>query len=502
MSRLQPQFYKNFDAGMVTNVNENVTPPGSVALALNMQGDEELGSLTTRKGTQLIGTQVQDNKTCLGLHNFRDSDGTNNALIAFFNNSGDTQSVGTKVGTGSITGLTAQTASKKHRMLTYLDSVLIVNGTDAPKSYNGATVITTGGAFDLANIPFSEPSLCIEWLDRVYLAGDTSNPDRIYYSSTPVSGAVSWTSGNGFIDLEPEDGAGNIKGFGKVPGFLLIFKERGMKRWNFDSAFPESLIDIGAPNQESIISSGGLCAFYSASSKDAKGFFITNGGRPQSISHDRPRSIKKWIDAIPQAAEANIAGHGTSRSFMWSVGDLTVDGRTYSNVVFYYNYILDQWSVRSYPTQLHFFSSYVDSNNVNTIAAGDDDGNVIEIDADTYTNHDGSKIYYEVLFQDEDFQYNQVKEISDSVVVNSKNLKGGEIVLIEKKDSGERTHTGKIDGRISELELKEAVKANIIQIGVRGEVTGAEGVLKEVEIPNIDVKNSYVWSKIAIQTLT
>ena len=490
MARIEPQFYKNYDAGMVTNINENVTPPGSVALAINGQFDEELGSFITRLGTQLIGSQVQSGKTCLGLHNFRDADGSNNALIAFFNNSGDTQSVGTKVGTGSITGLTAQTANKKHRMLTYLDSVLIVNGTDAPASYNGATVITTGGAFDLANIPFSEPSLSIIFLDRVYLAGDTANPDRIYYSSTPTSGAISWTSGNGFIDLEPEDGAGNIQGFGKVPGFLLIFKERAMKRWNFDSAFPESLIDIGAPNQECIISKGGLCAFYSSSNKDAKGFYITNGGRPQSISHDRPRSIKKWVDAIPQSAEADIAGHGTSRVFMWSVGDLTVDGRLHKNVVFRYNYLLDQWSIRSYPSRFYFFASYVDSGSVNTIAAGDNDGNVIEIDASgIYVDHSAKKIYYEVLHQEEDFQYNQVKELSESIVVNSVNMEGGEIILLV---DGKETHHSNITGRISELNIKQPIKGNIIQIGVRGTVNGARGVLKEVEIPNVDVKESYV----------
>lgn len=491
MAKLQPQFYKNYSEGMVTNLNENVMPPGTVALALNGQFDIELGSFVTRLGTLLIGSQVQDNKTCLGLHNFRDSDGSNHALIAFFNNSGDTQSVGTKVGTGSITGLTTQTANKKHRMLTYLDSVLIVNGTDAPASYNGATVIVTGGVFDLANIPFAEPSLAIEWLDRIYLAGDTANPDRVYYSSTPSAGAISWVSGNGYIDFEPEEGAGGIKGFAKVAGFLLVFKERSMKRWNFDSAFPETLMDIGAPNQESIISKGGICAFYSNSNKDAKGFYVTNGGKPTAISHDRANNIKKWVDAIPQSAAADVAGIGTSRAFLWSVGNLTVDDRTYSNVVFYYNYILDQWSVRSYPTRFHFFSSYVDANGVNTIVGGDNDGNVIELDAtDVFVDHSGQPIYFEVIHQEEDFQYNQKKEISDSIVVNTKNMEGAQVFVTT--DTSKDTRTSVIAGRVSELILKEPVKANLIQIGIRGTVHGKQGVLKEVEIPNIEISNSYV----------
>lgn len=492
MGNIDPQFYKDHLAGMVTNVNESITPQNSVALALNMDFDQTLGALVSRFGTSIVNAQIESGKTCLGLHNFRDADGSNHKLIAFFNNSGNTQSVGTDVEAGSsITGLTTQTASLKHRMLTFLDSVLIVNGTDAPASYNGATVITTGGAFDLGNIPFSEPSLCIEWLDRVMLAGDSVNPDRVYYSSTPTNSAISWTSGNGFVDIEPEDGGGGIKAFGKVPGFVLIFKERSMKRWNFDSAFPETLIDVGTPSQESVINAGGVCAFFSASNSDSKGFYLTNGGTPQAISHDRPRNIKKWIDAIPQSAEANVAGVGTDRFFMWSVGNLTVDGITYNNVVLRWNRVLDQWSVRSYPTRFYFFSGFVESGS-NKLVGGDDDGNVVRVDADgVFVDYSSKPIHYKVLYQEDTFGYSQLKEISEKVIVNSRNMDGARVQIFSDLDRfKEPTDYRDVNGYVSELRGSN-VGGHIYQVGISGTVSGARAILKEIEIPNVLVTGNY-----------
>lgn len=485
---LPTQFYRDHSGGMVAEINETLGLPNIVKVGLNVDFDVEIGSAVTRLGTGIVGSQLVDNMSILGLQDFRDADGSNHALLATINAVGGATSVVYKVGTGTIrTGLTA---SKKMRFVTFLDAVLMLNGFDAEASYDGASVITTGGAFDLANIPGSNKcNIGLEWLSRVYLAGDTANPDRLYYSSTPVAGAISWTSGNGYIDIEPEDGAGGIKGLGKVPGFLLIFKERSMTRWNFDSAFPESLIDLGTPSHESIVSAGGICAFFSASSRDTRGFYITNGDRPTPISHDRLRNIKKWVDAIPVANEANIAGWGTSRYFAWSVGDLTVDGVTYTNVVLRWNRILDQWSVRTYPTEFKVFSSYVDASGNNTIVGGDDDGQVIEIDkTDTYTDYNNQPIQFEVQYHEENFGFNQSKSIGKSFIVNSRNMKGARMEIATDEKVYE---LNQIEGRITELKNDEDIKNNLFCFAIKGTVNGARGVLKEVEIPKVVVNDSY-----------
>jgi len=488
MANTNPQFYKDVSGGMVTGVNKNLMPKNVVALGLNVDFDEEIGSAVTRLGTDIVGSQLVAGMRILGLHDFRDADGSNHALLATVNASGGATSVVDKVGTGTIrTGLTA---SKKMRFVSFLDSVLMLNGADAEASYDGATVITTGGAFDLANIPSSNTvNIGLEWLDRVYVAGDTAQPDRLYYSSTPVSGAVSWTSGNGYVDIEPEDGGGGITGLGKVPGYLLIFKERAMKRWSFDSAFPETLIQIGTPSHESIVNAGGLCAFFSASSEQARGFYITNGERPIPISHDRVRNIKKWIDAIPQASEANIGGWGNARAFWWSIGDVTVDGRTYNNVVVRWNRVLDQWSVRSYPNEITVFSSYV-TGGKNVVVAGTDDGTVLHYDkAATYTDYSSKPIFFEVTYEEEDFNYNQVKELADQIIVNSSNMDGAKVTV---SCDGTAIDMGVVNRPVSEMKANSPLRGNSFQISVAGSVSGARGILKEVEIPNVQVLRSYV----------
>ena len=335
-------------AGQMTNVNESIIPANSVQLGMNVDFDEEIGSAVGRPGTSIVGSQLVNNNTILGLSNFRDTDSTAHGLLAAVNASGDGSSVVFDVDASPATIVTGLTANARMRFLTFLDSILMINGNDEERSWNGATVVTTGGVFDLANIPSSNTvDVVEEFLDQVYVAGDTAQPDRLYFSSTPSSGSVSWTSGNGNLDVEPEDGGGGITALSKVPGYLLVFKERSMKRFNQQSAFPESLVNIGAPEQESVVKGGGLCGFYSASSRKTRGFYITDGGRPIPISHNRARNIKKWVDAIPQAYDANVSGIGTETYFLWSIGDVPVDGIAHTNVVVKWNRVLDQWSVRS-----------------------------------------------------------------------------------------------------------------------------------------------------------
>jgi hypothetical protein len=76
----------------------------------------------------------------------------------------------------------------------------------------------------------------IEWKDRVYTAGVASAPDILYYSSIadPDARTVAWVSdgtdsGAGDIAIEQEDGGGGVTALEKVPGYLLIFKERTNK---------------------------------------------------------------------------------------------------------------------------------------------------------------------------------------------------------------------------------------------------------------------------------
>lgn len=483
---------RDFSSGQANNLNPTIAPDNSCRLVLNMDCDEEIGSAVTRLGSIRLGSQLVASKVILGIHQFVDAvNSANNILLAALNASGDATATIKNVATGSdvVTGLTA---GRKVRFLSFLGETLAINGVDAERAFTGSSWITTGGAFDLGDIPGNNTcDLAIEFLDRVYLGGDDSNPDRVHFSTISNGSAISW-SGD-YIDVEPEDGGGRLTAFGKVPGYILLFKERSLKRFNAQSAFPESLVQIGTPHQECVVMGGGLCAFFSSSGENERGFYVTNGGRPIPISHDTNRPIKKWVDAIPKASEAAIAGYATDRSFCWSVGDLLVDGVQYKNVHLRYNRILNQWTVRTYPTGHRMFGKYLVSG-TDTVVAGDNDGNVIRIDtAGTFTDApSATTVPYVVETQETTYNISTLKRVSDRVVVRGVNLGTPTVSVIA---DGELKQAKKVDG-ITRLFLRlfgiGDVEGTYISYRVAGMAPkGGRTTIREIEPTKITALGNY-----------
>jgi hypothetical protein len=247
-------------------------------------------------------------------------------------------------------------------------------------------------------------------------------------------------------------------------------------------------VNIGAVNQRCIVEGGGLVAFYSSSNEDDRGFFITNGGRPVPISHSNTRPIKKWVEAIPAANESAIAGWATNKGFAWSVGDLTVDGRTYANVVLHYNRLLNQWSVRSYPTQFTCFANYIVSG-VNAIVAGDEDGTVFRIDkADTFSDN-GTAIQWEVRDHKQDWGFNQKKQIIDRVVIRSQDADGATVSAVV--DGADQIQLGQLSGIATEIPIERDVRGTTIAMTVSGTTTNKRAILQEIELPGIELDSNY-----------
>lgn len=493
MSQLpQPARLSDFMSGMVSDVSDTIAPGNSVALALNMDFDRTLGAMTSRLGRTLVGSQLVDNKNILGLYQHVDpTNASNNLLFAALNVSGNGTATIKNVLTGSdvVTGLTAST---KVRFLTYNGETLAINGADAERAWNGSSWITTGGVFDLGDFPTTnDANLVIEFLDRIYV-NDLTEPARVHYSGIFSGTAVAWAGD--YVDIEPEDQGGKITAFAKVPGYILFFKERSLHRWNFSSAFPESLVQIGTPSQESVVQSGGLVFFYSNSSDDAKGFYVTNGGRPQSISKDTSRTINKFVQAISSSNEADIAAVATDSTILWSVGDLTVDGETYTNVVFRYNRVLNQWSIHSYPTRFMVFANYLVSG-VNTRVGGDNDGSVYRVEVPGTYADSGVDIPWRVITQEESFGTNRIKAFFKDIYVRGKNLQNMGINLITNGDYASRKKIGRpslFQLILSKFGVDNKVEGNTLAVELYGATTNAQAVIKEIEIPGVDVKENYV----------
>lgn len=412
----QAVFLRDWSRANVRTVQSSIAPLNSAKLALNFDSDVEIGSMVSRLGTDIVGTQTVSGATCYGLHYFRDTVGSGHKLFGVFNGTIYDMLTGSSSLTGDTSGL-------KTRFCTFLDSVVRVNGTDACKSYNGSAWVTSGGAFDEADMP--KGTVVTEWKDRVYTAGVSTAPDILYYSTVadPDARTVSWTvtaddpDSAGQVELEQEDGGGAITALEKVPGFLLIFKERSMKRWDGASTYPEDLIGVGAPSQEAVCR-GREMVFIA----NQEGVWVTNGQYPKKIS----KPIQDLWDEIPAANLSSIATFCDESYVYIYVGDITLGDNTYSNICFKYNIDSQTWDVYSYYDDFTVFTWYLSSSK-RVIVAGNKDGEAIQLNTGNTDYHSTVQpITYSLETQDLEFGgRGNMKEIN-MVTVLTENCRLGQ----------------------------------------------------------------------------
>lgn len=368
MPKLPTQSIRDQSEGIIQAVDSSIRPPNSVYLAVNFLFDKILGRAVLRPGITQLGSQIRSGKTCLGLYDHITSTGTK-VPLALFNNTDDATAILSKYTASAWSNAkTGLTASAKMRFETFLDTTIGVNGTDKISSADGSSWVTTGGDLDIGNAPAG--TLVKEFLDKLYIAGVSGNLDRLYFSSVPTAGAISWTVDNGYIDIEPEEGTGPITALAKVPGYLLIFKNRSLKRWDGVSTYPESMIKLGTFSQDSVVETRQSVFYF-----NQKGIFETVGSYPRKIS----RRIQDIIDAIPASSYASIAGYGDNERVYFHIGNITIGDLALANCVITYHLDSQTWTLLSFPKSMRKWSKYILSTEEERLITGDADGNVWQI---------------------------------------------------------------------------------------------------------------------------
>jgi hypothetical protein len=420
MKNTQPIIYRDWSRGNIRTVQNTIVPQNSAKLALNLDSDKELGSLVSRKGTNIVGVQAVDDATCYGIHYYHDTLNLNHTLFGVFSDGDNNDIYDMSDGSKSLED---DTKELKTRFCTYLGSTVRVNGTDAAKSYNGSAWVTSGGVFDEDNMPLG--NTVIEWKDRVYTAGVAVSPNILYYSGVadPDARTVSWTSGEGYIEIEQEDGGGVITALEKVPGYLLIFKERSLKRWDGSSTYPDDLVNVGAPSQEAVCRGRGLVFF-----ANQDGVWATNGGYPKKIS----RPIQDLWDVIEAANIPDIATICDESYVYIYVGDITLGDNTFNNVCFKYNIDSQTWDIYSYYHDFTCFSWYI-SNERKVIVGGDKDGQALELNYGN-TDYGSIPITYSLETQDLDLGTRAKRKELSRLIGLTRNVKLGQLMYRTNSD--------------------------------------------------------------------
>lgn len=461
--------WRDVSAGNIQKVSSDIIIPNSVPFSINLLFDKVLGEAQSRGGTSIVGTQLEASQACLGLFQHLDSTSANNKLFAVFN--GTIYDVAD--GSQDVTGL-ASTADAN--FTTFLNTTMMLNGSEKRTYTAAGGWVSTGGVLDVDNVP-AGAKYPIEFKDRMYAAVT----DAIHYTDTVTAGEVSWTaSGSGTLQAEQEDGGGTIKALNKVPGYLMLYKERSLKRWNFDTSFPEDLINVGTQSHKSVVRARGKNFFFYG----PNGFYETKGDYPIRIS----RPIQRFIDGMSSSFYASVNGWSDNENIYWSIGDVTIDWdrgftETYNNVVLRYTIDTQQWAPLQYAHEFRAMNQYISGTDT-LIIGGDTNGQVLQIETGN-SDYSGTAIKYILQSPEFDFKNREyTKTISEKIFVHSDRTIGAQLQV--RLDYGEWKQVGNLKDIVTEVQIKP-MTAHVFEFRLVDSITGEQVKLRGLDFPNVDV---------------
>ncbi len=378
-----------------------------------------------------MNAQTTASQDILGIYDFVNSAGTHKRLAAcngtiYYDNNG--------TWTAGLTGWTAN----KVRFVTFLDRVFAFNGVDAPKSS------ADGINWDSTMLSGAPTAKYAEvFVERIYATGDSSNPDRVYYSSRPAAGTITWSSDD-YFDVNPKDNA-NITGLSKGYNRLLVPKENGLYRVAVPhSTEPDRIIDVGASSNDSVRYIGGIVFF-----ANRYGVYAYTGQTPKFIS----QKVQKWIDAISDYTA--LTAEVDENHYYLFIGNVTVDGTAYTDVVLEYTISLNSWNVLI-NIKAKAFGNYTVSG-VRNLYFGNGNGQVMKLFDGNSDN--GSAIDFEARTSTIDFGDSSVVKFFQHGVFHSSSGTG--ITVYYAKNGGSFASLGTLSADIKRLNITD--KANYIQ---------------------------------------
>jgi hypothetical protein len=463
--------WRDVSAGNIQKVSSDITIPNGIPFSMNLLFDKVLGEAVSREGTTIVGAQLSSGNVCQGLFQHLDSTAASNKLFAGFN--GNIYDV-----VGGDAEVTSLSTTARMHFATFLNTTLMLNGVTS-RSYTGGNWSASGGNLDVGNVP-SGGKFPVEFKDRMYCAVT----DRVYYTTTPATpaaGTVSWTaSGSGSIQAEQEDGGGTIQALNKVPGYLMIYKQRSLKRWNFDSTFPEDLVNIGTQSHESVVRARGRNYFFYG----PNGFYETKGDYPKLIS----RPIQRIVDGMASSYYASVSGWSDNENVYWSVGTVTMNydrgfTESYTNVVVRYHLDSQTWAPLRYAHAFRALNQYISGTDT-LIVGGDSDGQVLQLNVGN-NDYNGNAISYLLQSPEFDFKNREKrKTISEKIYVHSDGTRGAE--LQARLDYGEWKSIGTLGDIVTDMQIG-SMTARVFEFRIVDSITGEQVKLRGLDFPTVEV---------------
>jgi hypothetical protein len=359
-----------FLKGENNNISPLIQPSDQPSMLDSCNNTYKIGAILKDTGYAIQGAQIEDNKSILGLYNFIQAPGTEKMLATVDDATSDDTQLFYKIGSGDWTEIAgAETAWANHagidvNMESFIGYCFFV-GYGATDGFIPSCSLT-GTTFSTSACVTSMPEAkyITRYRDRLYVAncniGSTTYPYRVYFSSVPSVGAITWTVATDYFDVDYSD---EITGIVENWDRLMIFTD--YKAYFYDQSQKKKLWQCGCSAHRTIKNSGAYTIW-----ANGDGVWISTGGQPQNIAGEimsfiRAGNPKAWF------------GEMVDEEYWLHLGNVTVDGVSYANCVKIYNIPLNAWRTRELGDVAKTFAK-CNVSGKQYLWIGDNDGNVFQ----------------------------------------------------------------------------------------------------------------------------
>lgn len=454
------KFVANLSGGMNAKASPLVLKDTQCEVILNYSLDT-IGALTKRNGYDVFASQPVASRNVNGLYQYTNTATTAETTQVMVANNADNSnsavyynSSGTWTSSRTDNAVSTPTNFNRFRFVTFLDYLFRLNG----QQVVATSIDVNGGVWGATNAPATIiPVFCAVFQDRVYVANDQRTGanrlgSRLYWSGLPTGGpppTISWTITTDFVDVNPDDGD-EITALENNGNRLLIFKNRSMYRWVFGQTEPDRIIGIGTQSQECVKTNFDLGITFFA---NEYGAYAYSGGRPKLIS----RPIQKWFDNVPAGdVDAFAAETDSDHYYLYLSDSMTVDGRTYSNVMAVYTVSLDAWVIYTLHAPVRFMAKFIQSNSED-VYFGSSNGRTYQWNSGTGDDSGGAsgnvavEIHGEILSKEYLLSFPEKSELEWLDLISSQRI--GAKVSYQIDRDGDFSPLGQLSKRISSYSL-------------------------------------------------
>lgn len=375
------KIYSNFVAGANTSLSPFLAADNNTFSQDGFVTSYKLGSALKRLGYLRVGDVAQANKAITGLFDFQQSPSVQKTLITMNDSTDDdTQLFYNNAGTWTeIAGAETAWANKANinvEMESFIGYCFIVGygATDGYLPVGSLTGTTFSTVTNVTNMPGAK--YIVRYRDRLYIGNTdiagSATPYRVYYSSIPSAGAITWTTATDNFDVDLSD---QITGMSTNWDLLIIFTKR--RAYYYNQTAKKELWKRGCDNHRTIKNSGGLMFF-----ANRDGVWVSqNGGEPENIAGP-------VIDFIRNGDATTFFAEIVDEEYHLYVGDVTVNGVAYTNTDLIFNIPTTSWRWEEYAADMSVFG-LIDSSGDDRLYMGASAGQVW--DKSKYT--DASPVY-------------------------------------------------------------------------------------------------------------